>query len=46
MRTIAIARSTDVGQIREINEDFTLVDESLGLYVVYEIGFAGAGLLG
>tara|TARA_B100001750_G_scaffold133718_2_gene106351 strand:+ start:2130 stop:3410 length:1281 start_codon:yes stop_codon:yes gene_type:complete len=31
---IAHARSTDVGQIREINEDFVLVDESLGLYVV------------
>jgi len=32
--TISVARSTDVGQIREINEDFILVDEELGLYVV------------
>ena len=31
--TISVARSTDVGQIREINEDFILVDEELGLYV-------------
>ena len=32
--TIDVAKSTDVGQVREINEDFLLVDESLGLYVV------------
>ncbi|MBO6933488.1 MAG: cyclic nucleotide-binding domain-containing protein [Deltaproteobacteria bacterium] len=32
--TISVGRSTDVGQIREINEDFILVDEELGLYVV------------
>ena len=31
---IAFAQSTDVGQIREINEDYVLVDEELGLYVV------------
>ena len=31
---ISVASSTDVGQLREINEDFILVDEELGLYVV------------
>lgn len=32
--TLSVAKSTDVGQVREINEDFILVDEELGLYVV------------
>jgi len=31
---VAVAQSTDVGRIRDINEDFVLVDEELGLYVV------------